>query len=382
MNAETLTTEPSASRPLLSVCIPTYNRGHLLRVTLQTLLPQVKQAGDLVEVWISDNASPDNTAEVVEESRALGPLHYSRNTSNLGYHGNTVKLSTQLARGDYVWVLGDDDLLMPGTIRRILDTIQANREIEAFYLNYGIAQYPDDWPVNCFDGYTGKLRKLHIDSVQDRWVPHWKEFIRPDKDLCTEMFCQIVRRDIWVDYWSRHSVDQPGADTTKAVYPHSAMWAETIMNKPSYYIGEPATVCFYGSQWYTESIPDIIVFNNTQLFKLYHKMGLSDIQLQECERGVFTFCEGALGKMLSDQSRPALRTVARFLATGWRYPTAWKVLARSIRRANRPWLISKLLGGLGKVNRLLRFSEPWKPTTSQPSPCQVGQDEVLAAQAR
>jgi hypothetical protein len=353
MNVRTQTAEGSVGAPLLSVCIPTYNRAHLLRVALQALLPQVKQAGNLVEVWVSDNASPDNTPEVVEASRSLGPLRYSRNASNLGYHGNTVKLSTELATGEYVWVLGDDDVLMPGALRRILDALQANREIDSFYLNYGIADYPGDWPADATGGYTGNLRKLHVDSVQDRAVPHWKEFIRHETDLCTEMFCQITHRSVWVDYWERRPVDPPGASTTAAVYPHSVMWAETIMNKPSYYIGGPASVCFYGSQWYTESMAEIHLFNNPQLLRVYHKCGLSGPPLRECERGVFTFCESAFRQVLLDKSRPALRTLARFLAAGWPYPTAWRVLARAIRGANRPWFISKLLGGLVKVNRLL-----------------------------
>jgi glycosyltransferase involved in cell wall biosynthesis len=361
-------------QPLLSICIPTYNRAHLLRVSLQTLLPQVKECATQVEVWISDNASSDNTAEVVEASRAIGPLHYSRNDSNLGYHGNTIKLSTQLARGEYVWVLGDDDLLMPGMIRRILDTIHAHRDLETFYLNYGIARYPDDWPAICIGGYTGKLRRLHVDSVEDRSVRYWKEFIRVETDICTEMFAQIVRRDIWVNYWHGRSVDAPAANTMTAVYPHSVMWAETIMNMPSYFIGEPATACFHGSQWYSAHLTHYMLFPYTQLFQFYHKMGLDGVQLQECERGLFTLCEHYLNLELLDRTKPALGMLARFLSINWLYATAWRSVARAIRRADRPWLISKVLGGLGRVNRLLRLFDLW---TRDPEPGQMAHPRVV-----
>jgi glycosyltransferase involved in cell wall biosynthesis len=374
MIAETKTTEPAPRLPLLSICIPTYNRAHLLRVALETLLPQVRECGDLVEVWISDNASSDNTAEVVEGARALGPLHYSRNASNLGFHGNTVKLTTELARGGYVWVLGDDDLLMPGMVGRILNTIQANQGMEAFYLNYGIAQYPEDWPANSVGGYTGKLRKLHLDSEQDHIVRQWKELIHHETDLCTELFAQIVRRAIWVDYWSRHSVDPPAGDTMRAVYPHSVMWAETIMNKPCYYMGQAASVCFYGSQWYTESFRDIIVFHYVRLLRFYHQMGLAGTQLRKCERGVLSFCESPLRHLLADRSRPALGTLVRFMAGGWPYGRAWIVAAKAVRGADRPWVISMLLGCLGKGNKLFRLFDPWKPRPGQPTPGQVRQD--------
>jgi hypothetical protein len=278
--------------------------------------------------------------------------------------------------------LGDDDLLMPGMIRRILDTIQANREIESFYLNYGIARFPDDWPADCIGGFTGKLRKLHIDAVQDRLVRCWKEFIHPNTDLCTEMFCQIVRRDIWVDYWSCRPVDPPSANTTAAVFPHSMMWAATIMNKPSYFIGDPVSVCFYGSQWYIEARAEIFALNYTSLFRLYHRAGLSGDHLKECERGVFSFCELSLSQLLSDPASPPRCTIARFLAVGWCYPTAWKVLARAIRRANRPWVASKLLGGIGKVNKLIGFFDPWKTITDHPCPGQSNRNETVTAQTR
>jgi hypothetical protein len=191
------------------------------------------------------------------------------------------------------------------------------------------------------------------------------------------MFCQIVRRDIWINYWSGRPVDPPTAETTAAVYPHSVMWADTIMNKPSYYIGDPASVCFHGSQWYTESLTDIRLYNYPGLFRVYHKLGLSGAQLRECERAVFAFCEPPLRQVLADKSRPALRTLVRYFSTGWPYPTAWRVAARAIRRTNRPWLISKLLGGLGKMNKLLPLFVPWEPPPGQPHLDRLGGDEMV-----
>src|SRR4030095_6701459 len=99
--------------PLLSICIPTYNRAERLRVMLQAVLPQVAAHADKVELWISDNASSDHTPQVVADAHVLGPLQYSRNSSNLGIVGNLITLTSELARGEFVWGLGDDDLLRP-----------------------------------------------------------------------------------------------------------------------------------------------------------------------------------------------------------------------------------------------------------------------------
>ena len=61
-------------RPLLTICIPTYNRADFLKVMLEALLPQVAKVDTDVEVWVLDNASEDNTEAIVESSRHLGPF--------------------------------------------------------------------------------------------------------------------------------------------------------------------------------------------------------------------------------------------------------------------------------------------------------------------
>ena len=60
-------------KPLLSICIPTYNRAELLRSALLSLVPQVKESGGEVELVVSDNCSTDDTRRVVEWARQFGP---------------------------------------------------------------------------------------------------------------------------------------------------------------------------------------------------------------------------------------------------------------------------------------------------------------------
>jgi glycosyltransferase involved in cell wall biosynthesis len=53
-------------KPLLSICIPTYNRAYILKITLKSIVTNIGFDND-VEVVISDNSSTDNTQEVVQE---------------------------------------------------------------------------------------------------------------------------------------------------------------------------------------------------------------------------------------------------------------------------------------------------------------------------
>ncbi len=122
----------------LSLCIPTYNRASLLREALEAVAAQ----GDAdlfasVEVYISDNASADGTEPMVREFAALHPqinLRYHRHPENLGADRNILGLARQ-AVGEFVWILGDDDLLLPGALAKLLSLMREHPEIGAFCLN-------------------------------------------------------------------------------------------------------------------------------------------------------------------------------------------------------------------------------------------------------
>jgi len=99
--------------PTVTVCIPTYNRSGLLRSSLQSVLWQSLRD---VEVIVSDNASTDDTEDVV---RSLGDprVIYDRNPENLGLFANLSRC-LGLGSGRYRVVLPDDDLMLPGNLER------------------------------------------------------------------------------------------------------------------------------------------------------------------------------------------------------------------------------------------------------------------------
>ena len=74
-------------KPLLSICIPTYNRAEFLKDALDSILRQINENNkDKVEICISDNASEDNTEELVEEYQKKSPIPiiYHKNEKNMG----------------------------------------------------------------------------------------------------------------------------------------------------------------------------------------------------------------------------------------------------------------------------------------------------------
>ena len=91
-------------QPILSICIPTYNRADILRNNLEIISEQLNEnRTNEVEIIVSDNCSPDITREVAANMQKLGlPIVYNRNAENIGADGNFLKCMT-IASGKYVY---------------------------------------------------------------------------------------------------------------------------------------------------------------------------------------------------------------------------------------------------------------------------------------
>lgn len=110
----------------LSFCIPTYNRANYILETLDSI---IDQAGDSIEIVICDNASTDNTEEIVRKAKLRFPnITYYRWPKNMGADLNYLK-TVELAKGDFCWFLGSDDLIKKGAIEKIKQEIQEDNDI-------------------------------------------------------------------------------------------------------------------------------------------------------------------------------------------------------------------------------------------------------------
>jgi abequosyltransferase len=131
LTAEDIQTQ--ADRPLLTIAIPTYNREGYLRGLLSVLFDQLIHESR-VELFISDNASRDHTSALVEEFRKRGlAIRCIRNETNIGPDANFLQCFEE-SRGKYVWIFGDDDVIVPGAVAAILSCLHHN-EYDLVYVN-------------------------------------------------------------------------------------------------------------------------------------------------------------------------------------------------------------------------------------------------------
>lgn len=97
--------------PRVSVCLPTYNGERYLAATLASVLAQVP---DDFEVIVTDDASLD-ASYTLAASMQDGRIRALRNEHRLGLVGNWNRCLS-LARGDYLVLFHQDDLMNPGNL--------------------------------------------------------------------------------------------------------------------------------------------------------------------------------------------------------------------------------------------------------------------------
>jgi abequosyltransferase len=120
--------------PFLTIAIPTYNRSLDLDRCLSQLCNQLAENDSRVEVLISDNYSTDNTEEIVSRyALKFSYIRYLKNKKNVGPDKNFAQCFSR-SRGKYIWLFGDDDILLDGAVDKILSILQSD-EYGVVFLN-------------------------------------------------------------------------------------------------------------------------------------------------------------------------------------------------------------------------------------------------------
>lgn len=143
----------------LTIAIPTYNRAGFLKQSLERISKQIVGHEKDIELIVSDNCSTDDTKSVVSGFVENGvPIIYNRNAVNKGMDGNFV-YCFQNATSKYVWVLGDDDYLIEGTISRLLDIMDSGE--------YGLIHLKNSLEHSIDNNFVSKTFDNHSEFVGD-----------------------------------------------------------------------------------------------------------------------------------------------------------------------------------------------------------------------
>jgi len=105
---------------MVTIAIPTYSRLHYLKEAVASALAQTYEH---IEILIGDDGNNPEIQHWSEEQASRSTkIRYQKNARNLGLAGNWNAL-TDIARGKYIVIIGDDDRLLPDYVKKCIEAI-------------------------------------------------------------------------------------------------------------------------------------------------------------------------------------------------------------------------------------------------------------------
>ena len=308
----------------LSICIPTFNRAaHLCNVLnsfIQCGLGNLPE----VQICVSDNCSKDETKQVVIEAQKLLNINYQVNKSNLGFARNMLE-AVQMADGQFVWVLGDDDLLMPGACEKIIALITKHSEVDFFVVNANhlTTEYVSSFPQPFSLSNLPKTMKPFSSRAESGEMPFLKLI---DPKICFDylggIYLSVFRRSLWLA--NTQCLDEAAICDDRSLshpdnsFPHVKIFAHAFSKSIAYFSAEPASVCLTGAQHWAPMGPLILSIRLPEALEEYKNNGLT--------WRAYWYCRNAV---LSNFFLDMMRLVFDKKNTGGEYVNIPKVLVQN-----------------------------------------------------
>ena len=266
---------------LLSICIPTYNRPNQLPNCLHSIYLAKKNSNLNFEVCISDNGSNYDVTKIIQPYKDKLKIRLNKNKVNLGYQPNLLK-TISIATGEYVWAIGDDDLLIPGSLQKIEKLLNDNRDVDFFYINSYLLDYSYlskfEKPFNT-KNLPNDMEKLSKKKISQKL--HFWDLIdyKVSFDFLLGNFLNIFKRKMWLDNVSclnenllKDTRVWSNFDNTCA---HIKIYANAFKNSQAYFYEDALTVNALGVREWALLYPFIEIVRLPEMLDYYRSKGLS-----------------------------------------------------------------------------------------------------------
>ena len=174
---------------LLSICIPTLNRSFYLEQLLDSICQQTTP--DMLndfDLCISDDSADDETEILINKYLNIAKfnIHYKRNYVNNGLEAAILDCIS-MSSAEYCWVVSDDDLIIEGGIKLVLQHLKTNK------YDYMVVE------SNSFNDKTGKnLFKLYgLEEKEYNNNEQFNEILSAIFIAMTHICVSIFNRIMW-----------------------------------------------------------------------------------------------------------------------------------------------------------------------------------------
>lgn len=122
--------------PLVTICIPNYNKAQFIKETILSVYTQTYRN---IEIIVIDDCSTDNSMAIIEAMKEISPFPFFifKNICNKGVSFSANK-GAKLAKGIYFQILSSDDILLMDKIQTQVDILEGDKEIAGVYGNVSL----------------------------------------------------------------------------------------------------------------------------------------------------------------------------------------------------------------------------------------------------
>lgn len=274
---------------------------------------------------MSDNCSTDETEQVVRRAQASIAIKYQKNSRNLGIPRNFIN-AVEMADGEFVWLIGDDDLLLPYALERLFDLITKHPDVDFFYINsfHSTIQHIFSFPQP-FD--TSNLPKdmTLFSSWPDSGEMRFMDLINPkiSFDFLGGMFLSVFRRRNWIQ--NINALDEAAVSDPRVfshfdnTFPHVKIFSKAFANSKAFFNAKPLSVCLAGAREWAPMYPLVRSVRLVEALSEYRKNGLPYIRYLRCKNFALSYFIPDLVSMFIRRDR-----------TGFVYVRPWRLVLGNV----------------------------------------------------
>jgi glycosyltransferase involved in cell wall biosynthesis len=275
--------------PIITICIPTYNRATSLENCLNSITIASKDHLERFEVCVSDNGSTDNTNVVVQNAKKRFNINYHKNETNLGIPRNFLKV-VSMAKAEFIWLIGDDDLLLPDTFDRLLPLLDENKDIDFFYLNsfHLDSSFIESKP-HPFDARELPPAMEPFSKKTDSGKLPFFDLVNPNTsfDFLGGMFLSAFRKSNWDEMADKLDSQAIHSNETFShfdnTFPHLKIWAHAFSDSAAYFNAVPMNVCVTGLREWAPIQPLVLNIRLIEALDAYRQNGMPYWQYFYCK---------------------------------------------------------------------------------------------------
>lgn len=272
---------------LLSICIPTYNRYYSLKNCLKSIYLSSKKTNLPFEICISDNSYSNKNLCLVNDYINKININYKKNSYNLGRTKNYLQASL-MAKGEYIWLLGDDDLLLDISLNEIKNLLTTHKNVDFFYINsFNLKSPNNNLQLNYSNLKSKKLKKFSQYHLSKKL--RFFDLIDPkiSFDFLGGMYLSIFRKKNWIQNLNvlnrNHISNLIEFSSLDNTFPHTKIYAHAFNNSKAFFFSKPITINLSGTREWNYLYPLVMSYRLPELLEEYRKNGLSFFQYIYCK---------------------------------------------------------------------------------------------------